>query len=314
MGITFQINPNQQDPALSLPGSNRNTGGRGRGVPASLCSFASERSRLTGDMRPSSWHVLTPLLLCKAPTCNGRGFALALVPSPTFPRRETHCPQRRKRWPRVRKPSTSSCSTRGGWHQQRHLRCKQAAGASSSGRRRRSSTRAAAASASLPTASSTGGLPSLDGLPGETAAETSRPPSNSGGGGGGRSRRGKYPVIELYRRDVGSGDAVSIVDSGGGTYSNDDDDIDGDLARGGLSRVKVANRRQAPTAVNHLRSVLGLGSEQVDMMLESFPALADVPPDKLDLPAKLVSRGSVCAFPAGSSENMGGGLCLLLES
>ena len=130
--------------------------------------------------------------------------------------------------------------------------------------------------ASLPAASA--GLPSLD-LPGVAAAAVSSPASSSGGGGG-RSRRGKYPVIELYRRDVEGSSAA--IDHDGGDDSFDEEGLRPRSADGGGPRGAKA------TAMEHLRSVLRLGSEQSDLMLESFPALADVHPDKLDLHPKLV--------------------------
>ncbi|CAM9467434.1 unnamed protein product, partial [Ectocarpus fasciculatus] len=144
--------------------------------------------------------------------------------------------------------------------------------------------------ASLPT--TTAGLPTLAGLPSDNNNNNNAPPSPSNGSGG-RSRRGKYPVIELYRRDPDGGataDAAAGIIVGG----CDDDDDGGGLAGGrlpyGRRRGEAGNRRTAEpqaTAVDHLRSVLGLASDQVDLMLESFPTLADVDPDKLGLPAKL---------------------------
>ncbi|CBN75713.1 conserved unknown protein [Ectocarpus siliculosus] len=145
--------------------------------------------------------------------------------------------------------------------------------------------------ASLPT--TTAGLPSLAGLPSanNNSNNNNAPPSPSNGSGG-RSRRGKYPVIELYRRDADgstTADTAAGIVGGGGS---DDDDDDG-LAGGSLPygrRGGVGARRSVEpqaTAVDHLRSVLGLASDQVDMMLESFPTLAHVDPDKLGLPAKL---------------------------
>ncbi|CAB1116108.1 unnamed protein product [Ectocarpus sp. CCAP 1310/34] len=148
--------------------------------------------------------------------------------------------------------------------------------------------------ASLPT--TTAGLPSLAGLPSannnnnNNYNNSNAPPSPSNGSGG-RSRRGKYPVIELYRRDPqGStiADAAAGIDVGG----CDDDDDDGLAGRRlpyGRRGEAGARRTAEPpaTAVDHLRSVLGLASDQVDLMLESFPTLAHVDPDKLGLPAKL---------------------------
>lgn len=84
-------------------------------------------------------------------------------------------------------------------------------------------------------------------------------------------------MIELYRRDV-DGSALTI----------DDDEEDDPVGEGLRPSHTAAAPRAAATAMDHLRSVLRLGSEQSDLMLESFPALADVHPDKLDLHAKLV--------------------------
>lgn len=94
-------------------------------------------------------------------------------------------------------------------------------------------------------------------------------------------------MIELYRRDTGSG-ATTACD---GSNNERDDEYD---SVGDSLNPQAAFRaaRQGVTAMDHLRSVLGLGPEQADLMLESFPALADVHPDKLDLPAKLVSLSS----------------------
>lgn len=113
-------------------------------------------------------------------------------------------------------------------------------------------------------------LPSLDGLPGGVSSPSSSSTSA-------RSRRGKYPVVELWRREL---EDDFIYDRQG--CEDDDDDIDL------LGGNPIAAARGAQTALEHLRAVLGLGTEQANVMLESFPALAEVHPDKLDLPAKLV--------------------------
>ncbi|CAM9289529.1 unnamed protein product [Pylaiella littoralis] len=155
----------------------------------------------------------------------------------------------------------------------------------------------ALSSAELP---SLGGLPSADTIPVQQGS--SSPPSSTHGGVGRRSRRGKYPVIELYRRDIDDmvTDSVSsTIDDGRGDENDlgdgcrtgsagasprpqrDESDDDGDAAA-------AAVRRGPLTAMQHLTSKLRLGPEQADLMLESFPALADVHPDKLDLPAKLL--------------------------
>lgn len=98
-------------------------------------------------------------------------------------------------------------------------------------------------------------------------------------------------MIELYRRDP---DGSTTADAAAGAVVGGGDDDEDDGLEGGrlpFGRRGEAGARRAgePTAVNHLRSVLGLASDQVDMMLESFPTLAHVDPDKLGLPAKLVS-------------------------
>eukprot|EP00752_Nemacystus_decipiens_P009786 g8738.t1 len=129
---------------------------------------------------------------------------------------------------------------------------------------------------SLPKAPPAVGLPSL-GLPGVASGAAASPTSTNGSGG--RSRRGKYPVIELYRRDFDeSSDAID--------EDEENEDEDGSVGEEGLRRRAAAGGGPA-TAMEHLQVQLGLGSEQSDLMLESFPALADVHPDKLDLPAKL---------------------------
>lgn len=84
-------------------------------------------------------------------------------------------------------------------------------------------------------------------------------------------------MIELYRQDL-DGSTPAIDD-------NEKDESAGERLR---PRAAGGGPRGVATALDHLRSVLRLGSEQSDLMLESFPALADVHPDKLDLHAKLV--------------------------
>lgn len=156
--------------------------------------------------------------------------------------------------------------------------------------------------------SSSAGLPSLDGLPGVGTTPVqqgvSSLPSSPHGRRGGRSRRGKYPVIELYRRNTNNMVAGSVS---GGTIDRHDGNDDGGHNRNGSVEERLrppydpadddaaavaAVRRRPLTAMEHLSSVLRLESEQAGLMLESFPALADVHPDKLDLPAKLVSYGT----------------------
>lgn len=109
-----------------------------------------------------------------------------------------------------------------------------------------------------------GTLPTLEGLPG--GSKTTQ-----------KSRRGKYPVVELWRREE-TDDPMLDHDR----YSDNDDDD----SFTGERRIAT---RSAQTALEHLRVVLRLGSQQTDAMLETFPALAQVHPDKLDVRAKLVS-------------------------
>lgn len=141
------------------------------------------------------------------------------------------------------------------------------------------------------------GLPSLDGMP---AAENSAvvPPgtpatssnSNSATSSAStaasvqRSRRGKYPVIELWRQETGD----FLLDDERGLA--DDDNANEFVGREQSARVP----RSAHTALGYLRDVLGLGLDQTDAMLEAFPALADVSPDKLDVRAKLVRQLRYC--------------------
>ena len=119
------------------------------------------------------------------------------------------------------------------------------------------------------------GLPSLDGLPGAVSSAPSP---------GARSRRGKYPVVELWRRET-EHDPLELGDEDGDC--EDGDDVDG-LAGGRAVAVSAAGGPPR-TALEHLRVALGLGSEQVDAVRESFPALDEVDPEKLDLRPKLVS-------------------------
>lgn len=117
------------------------------------------------------------------------------------------------------------------------------------------------------------GFPVLDGV------------SNNDGPTPRRSRRGKYPVVELWRRPIISSDLLTNSDVGC-------DIEDSSTTLGG--RFKRAESVQS--ALGYLRSVLGLGSEQTDAIQEAFPALAQVDPDILDVHAKLVrgELGAVC--------------------
>lgn len=92
-----------------------------------------------------------------------------------------------------------------------------------------------------------------------------------------RSRRGKYPVIELWRQETGE-----FLDGERGLA----DDENGNELMGREQPTRAP--RGAHTALGYLRAVLGLGVDQTDAMLEAFPALAEVSPDKLDVRAKLV--------------------------
>lgn len=138
------------------------------------------------------------------------------------------------------------------------------------------------------------GLPSLDGMPGvgnsavappgapsttinsniNTSSATS---STSTATSVQRSRRGKYPVIELWRQETGD-----FLDGERGLA----DDENGNEFVGREQSTRAP--RGAHTALGYLRAVLGLGVDQTDAMLEAFPALAEVSPDKLDVRAKLV--------------------------
>lgn len=140
-------------------------------------------------------------------------------------------------------------------------------------RRCRSSSSNSSGSSAL---SSTVGLPSLDGLPGAVSSASSP---------GARSRRGKYPVVELWRRETEHDFSELGEDDGD---REDEDDVD-DLA-GGRAVAGSAARGSPRTALEHLRVALALGSEQVDAVRESFPALDEVDPEKLDLRPKLVSN------------------------
>eukprot|EP00904_Undaria_pinnatifida_P014047 jgi/Undpi1/9773/HiC_scaffold_27.g12229.m1 len=122
--------------------------------------------------------------------------------------------------------------------------------------------------------SSTVGLPSLDGLPGAASSASSA--------GSVRSRRGKYPVVELWRRETEHDPLLKVRDEGNCL----DDGYDDDLVGG--PTVRVAARGSQHTALEHLRVVLDLGPEQVESVRESFPALDEVDPEKLDLRPKLL--------------------------
>lgn len=117
------------------------------------------------------------------------------------------------------------------------------------------------------------GFPMLDGV-----SNVDGPPAR-------RSRRGKYPVVELWRRPIMSSDLL--------TNSDVDSDIeDNNNTLGG----RFKRTESVQSSLGYLRSVLGLGSEQTDAIQEAFPALAQVDPDILDVHAKLVrgELGDVC--------------------
>lgn len=165
------------------------------------------------------------------------------------------------------------------------------------------------------------GLPSLDGMPTEIVEDSSRGGTKAPASQ--RSRKGKYPVVELWKHKCEGDDSErSITDdenarnsiqnenesrttksttsakdcsaqgnSGGyatATIQGKNDQMgtlfdvdDGDEQRG-------KQKQQQHTALGHLTEVLGLAEEQTDAMLEVFPALAELHPDKLDVRAKLV--------------------------
>lgn len=128
------------------------------------------------------------------------------------------------------------------------------------------------------------GLPSLDGLPGVGGSAVSSPDNNgvtttTTAAAVQRSRRGKYPVIELWRQETGD-----FLDNERGSADEDNTE-----EFGGREKSTSAPR-DAQTALGYLRAVLGLGVDQTDAMLEAFPALAEVSPDKLDVRAKLVRQ------------------------
>ena len=93
-----------------------------------------------------------------------------------------------------------------------------------------------------------------------------------------RSRRGKYPVVELWRHpEVLPKD--SLGDSDAGRHMEGCDDI------------FLEGRSRSPegeTALEYLRKALGLGSAQTDAIQEAFPALAQIDPGRFDVRAKLV--------------------------
>lgn len=108
-------------------------------------------------------------------------------------------------------------------------------------------------------------------------------------------------MVELYRRDLDGSSAA--IDDGEEEEKKEEDDSFGE---DGLRPRRAAAAGGGPrgagaTAMEHLTSVLRLGSEQSDLMLESFPALADVHPDRLDLHAKLVR--AIYSGINSSSEN-----------
>lgn len=137
-------------------------------------------------------------------------------------------------------------------------------------------------------------LPSLDGVPGEELPSPDSPLSSKK-----RSRRGKYPVVELWRQEHEFCTSSSehnqpeegVVEDIFTQASNGETKAPGwgEWGPGGA-------RREAHTALEFLQSTLGLGEKQTADVMEAFPALADLHPDKLDMQAKLVGH-SVLVTP-----------------
>ena len=96
-------------------------------------------------------------------------------------------------------------------------------GGTSRGRRCRSSSSSSSSSSSA--LSSTAGLPSPDGLPGAVKSSASSP--------GPRSRRGKYPVVELWRRET-EHDLLALQL---GDELGDDDEDDDDTTAALFTRI-----------------------------------------------------------------------------
>ncbi|CAM9297672.1 unnamed protein product [Discosporangium mesarthrocarpum] len=86
---------------------------------------------------------------------------------------------------------------------------------------------------------------------------------------GKRSKRGKYPVVELWRK----GDIEGWAPNSAAASSQGE----GTTSRGGSPEV---------TALSFLEG-RGFSREHTDEMLETFPALAHIPPEKLDIGPKL---------------------------
>lgn len=156
-------------------------------------------------------------------------------------------------------------------------------------------------------------LPSLDNMPtqvvGEGSRRTKAPPSQ-------RSRKGKYPVVELWKQEFkrDNSEQCIIFDENGSRITKSPRGIKDRSAQGstggyatttiqgesglmgtlidvgnGDEREGKQHRHQKPvTALGYLTEAFGLAEEQTDRMLDFFPALAGLHPDKLDVPAKLV--------------------------
>lgn len=132
-------------------------------------------------------------------------------------------------------------------------------------------------------------LPSLDGLPGRKSTFRSSEYSPTQ-----RSRKGKYPVVELWRRpdeecysDIDKEELHHDFINKESRTSNADSYSRGNYEE--RRRGVGATSSDMLTALEHLHVILQLGDEQIDMVLEAFPALAEVHPDKLNIQAKLVS-------------------------
>lgn len=124
-------------------------------------------------------------------------------------------------------------------------------------------------------------VPTLVGIPEENQSQTHESTSQ-------RSRRGKYPVVELWRHP--NDESESFLESDRVHFQGTDDDNSG--------RIKIVSENEPRaggtswsaehTALGCLQTALKLDERQMSDLLEAFPALADLHPDKIDLRAKLV--------------------------
>lgn len=103
-----------------------------------------------------------------------------------------------------------------------------------------------------------------------------------------RSRRGKYPVVELWRHRNDEGE--SFLESDRVHFQGTDDDNSGriKIGSGNEHRAGGPSWSAEHTALGCLQATLSLDERQMSDVLEAFPALADLHPDKIDLRAKLV--------------------------